>query len=146
MTKYLLAVDFRSGDDETPMSEWTPAEIDAHLAHYDRLHDELVASGELVDSVVLTGPDRGLVVRSDGRHTGVQDGPFQEFKEWIAGFQIVDVASQERAVEIAARVSAVPGRGGRPTRQPIQVRPLLERAPSDAGEMAGFLDQVTERS
>ena len=33
-------------------------------------------------------------------------GPFQEFKEWIAGYQIVDVDSEERALEIAALVSA----------------------------------------
>ena len=39
----------------------------------------------------------------------ITDGPFQEFKEWLAGFQIVDVEREERALEIAARTSAVPG-------------------------------------
>jgi hypothetical protein len=39
----------------------------------------------------------------------VTDGPFQEFKEWLAGFQIIDVESEERAIEIAAKLSAVPG-------------------------------------
>ena len=45
----------------------------------------------------------------------VTDGPFQEFKEWLAGYQIVDVESEERAIEIAAKISAVPGPGGVPT-------------------------------
>ena len=40
------------------------------------------------------------------------DGPFQEFKEWLAGYQIVDVESEARAIEIAARLSAVPGPDG----------------------------------
>ena len=42
----------------------------------------------------------------------VTDGPFQEFKEWLAGYQIVDVESEARAIEIAAKISAVPGPGG----------------------------------
>jgi hypothetical protein len=144
VTRYLLAVDFQPGVVDTPMSEWKREEIAAHLDYYEALHDELVASGELVDSKVLTGPDLAKIVTSDGRTAPVvTDGPFQEFKEWIAGFQIVDVESEERALEIAARVSAVPGPGGVPLQQPIQVRQLMEQAPSDAEEMDGFLAQAT---
>ena len=35
----------------------------------------------------------------------------------------------ERAIEIAALVSAVPGPGGVPTRQPIEVRQVMEDDP-----------------
>jgi hypothetical protein len=95
VTRYLLAVDFQPGVVDTPMSEWKREEITAHLDYYEALHDELVASGELVDSTVLTGPDLAKIVSSDGRTAPVvTDGPFQEFKEWIAGFQIVDVESR----------------------------------------------------
>ena len=147
MTRYLLAVDFQPGVVDTPMSEWKPEEITAHLDYYGALNRELIATGELVDGTVLTGPDLAKIVRSDGRTAPVvTDGPFQEFKEWIAGFQIVDVESEARAIEIAARVSAVPGPGGVPLQQPIQVRQVMEEAPSDAQEMQGFLDQVTEAS
>jgi hypothetical protein len=147
VTRYLLAVDFQPGVVDTPMSEWKREEITAHLDYYEALHHELVASGELVDSTVLTGPDLAKIVTSDGRTAPVvTDGPFQEFKEWIAGFQIVDVESEARAVEIAARVSAVPGPGGVPLQQPIQVRQVMEQAPSDAEEMDSFLAQVTGAS
>ena len=77
---------------------------------------------------MLTGPDLAKIVTSDGRTAPVvTDGPFQEFKEWIAGFQIVDVESEARAIEIAAQVSAVPGPGGVPLQQPIQVRQVMDR-------------------
>ena len=33
--------------------------------------------------------------------------------------------ARKRAIEIAARTSAAPGPGGRPTRKPIQVRPVM---------------------
>ena len=32
----------------------------------------------------------------------VTDGPFQEFKEWVAGFQLIDVETEERALEIVS--------------------------------------------
>ena len=72
----------------------------------------------------------------------VTDGPFQEFKEWVAGYQIVDVESEERALEIAGKISAVPGPGGVPTEQPIQVRQVMTAAPSNVAEMESFLEQV----
>jgi hypothetical protein len=143
MPRYLLAVTFEPGAVDTPMEEWRPEEIDAHLDYYRVLHKELVASGELVQSEVLAGPDLAKIVTSDGTSPVITDGPFQEFKEWLAGFQVVDVASIERAYEIAARLSAVPGPGGVPTQQPIQVRQVMEEAPSDAGQMEAYLQTAT---
>ena len=109
------------------------------LDYYKALGKELVESGERVQSEVLTGPDLAKIVTSDGTAPVVTDGPFQEFKEWLAGFQIVDVESEERALEIAARLSAVPGPGGVATQQPIQVRRVMEDSPSNAAEMEEYL-------
>ena len=143
MARYLLIVNFQPGADETPMEEWKPEEVTAHLDYYSALNKALVASGELVDATILTGPDLAKVVTAGEQGAPVvTDGPFQEFKEWVAGYQIVDVESEERALEIAAQVSAVPGQGGVPTRQPIQVRRIMEDGPSDAAEMESFLHQV----
>ena len=144
MTRYLLAVDFRGGVVETPMSEWKPEEITAHLDYYEALHNELVSSGELVDSQVLTGPDLAKIVTSDGSAPVVTDGPFLEFKEWLAGYQIVDVESEARAIEIAAKVSAVPGPDGVALQQPIQVRQVMDEAPSDVAEIETYFSQVSD--
>jgi len=90
--------------------------------------------------VVLAGPDLGKIVTSDGLGAPVvTDGPFQEFKEWLAGYQIVDVESEERAIEIAAKISAVPGPDGVAQQQPIQVREVMNHAPSNVAEMDAFL-------
>jgi hypothetical protein len=143
VTRYLLVVNFEGGVVETPMEEWKPEEITAHLNYYKALHRELVNSGELVESEVLAGPDLAKIVTSDGVTAPVvTDGPFQEFKEWVAGYQIVDVESEARAIEIAAKISAVPGPGGAATQQPIQVRQVMDQAPSDVAEMETFLQQV----
>jgi hypothetical protein len=140
MTRYLLVVDFQPGVVDTPMEEWKPEEIEAHLDYYGALRRELEASGELVQSEVLAGPDLAKIVTSDGRSApAVTDGPFQEFKEWLAGYQIVDVDSEARALEIAARISAVPGPGGIALQQPIQVRQVMERSPRSVAEMDSWL-------
>src|SRR5438128_10357607 len=104
MSRYLLAVNFEGGAVETPMDEWRPEEITAHLDYYKALNEELLSSGELVESEVLAGPDLAKIVTSDGTSPVVTDGPFQEFKEWLAGYQIVDVESEARAIEIAAKI------------------------------------------
>jgi hypothetical protein len=137
--RYLLGVNFEGGVVDTPMEEWKPEEIAAHLDYYGALREELLASGERIQSEVLAGPDLAKIVTSDGSETLVTDGPFQEFKEWLAGYQIVDVESEERAIEIAAKLSAVPGPGGVPTQQPIQVRRVMDDSPSDVAEMEGYL-------
>jgi hypothetical protein len=140
MSRYLLITDFHGGVVETPMEEWQPEEVDAHLNYYARLHRELVASGELVQSEVLAGPDLAKIVTGDGMNPPVvTDGPFGEFKEWLAGFLVVDVETEARAIEIAAKISAVPGPGGVPLQQPTQVRQVMEQAPSNAAEMDAFL-------
>jgi hypothetical protein len=144
MARYLIGVNFTPGADETPMEEWTREEVAAHLDYYRVLSAELEASGELVQSTILTGPDLAKIVRSDGRSAPVvTDGPFQEFKEWLAGYQIIEVDSEERAIEIAARVSAVPGRNGVPTQQPIHLRRVMDDGPGDPSEMEEYLHQAT---
>jgi hypothetical protein len=143
MSRYLLVVNFESGVVETPMEEWQPEEIAAHLDYYGAIHRELVASGELVESEVLAGPDLAKIVTFDGvTAPAVTDGPFQEFKEWLAGYQIVEVESEARAIEIAAKLSAVPGPGGLATQQPIQVRRVMDQAPSDVAEMESYLQDA----
>ena len=138
--KYLLIVDFQPGIEDRPMDQWKPEEIEAHLDYYRTLNRELEASGELLDTVILTPPDLAKVVTSNGTAPVVTDGPFQEFKEWVAGYQIVDVDSEERAIEIAARYSAVPGPGGASIQQPITVRRVMEMSPRTAPEMDEWLE------
>jgi hypothetical protein len=140
MPRYLLAVTFAGGPGVPPLTEWTPGEVQAHLDYYTALNAELTESGELIQTMTLTGPDLALIVSGDGQTAPVRtDGPFAEVKEWIAGFQVIDVESEERAVEIAGKVSAVPGPGGVPTRQPIHVRRVMDEGPGDAAEMDSYV-------
>ena len=140
MTRYLLVVDFQPGVVETPMEEWKPEEVTAHMDYYRALHRELVDSGELVESEVLAPPNLAKIVTFDGATAPVvTDGPFQEFKEWLAGYQIVDVESEERAIEIAGKISAVPGPAASRSSSRSRCAQVMNNAPSNAAEMDAFL-------
>lgn len=110
-----------------PMPEWTPAEIAAHVRFQQDLNAELAAAGELVDAQGLAGPEVAKRVTFDGSGVPVvTDGPFPESKELLAGYRMIDVESQARALEVAAKSSAAPGPGGKPIAQPIEVRQVMD--------------------
>jgi hypothetical protein len=80
---------------------------------------ELEAAGELVTAEGLAAPSQARTVRPQGDDVITTDGPFAEAKEYLAGFWIIDVASLERAEEIAAKVV-------RFVHAPIELRPIGE--------------------
>jgi hypothetical protein len=132
MPKFLLMVNHDNGVAKEPMSEWEPDEVTAHMNYYEILGRELTENGEQVQFMALADPRLARIVRSDGRSAPVvTDGPFPESKEVLAGFQVIDVESEARAIAIAARVSAVPGPGGVPIQQPIEVRQVMTESGGD---------------
>jgi hypothetical protein len=113
-------------EDCLPMTEWTPQDVRAHIDFQHAFNAELLASGELVDAQGLAGPEVAKFVVSDGVNPPrIIDGPYPESKELLAGYRLIDVASLERALEIAARSSAAPGPGGVAIQQQIEVRQVL---------------------
>jgi hypothetical protein len=128
--KYMLLMNYGEAPGVPPMSEWAPEEVQAYGAAMDAIHQELVERGELVGTAGLAGPDAAKIVTHDGVGPPVvTDGPFPESKEFLAGYWLVDVESEARAVEIAARTSAAPGPGGKATAKEIQVRPVMHAPP-----------------
>jgi hypothetical protein len=127
MPKYMLLQTYTGGAGcDLPMGEWPPEDIRAHIAFQQTLNDELRDKGEFVDAQGLAGPDAAKVVVSDGKRSPVvTDGPYPEGKELLAGYRIVDVESEDRALEIAAQVSAAPGPAGVPIQHPVEVRQVM---------------------
>ena len=79
------------------------------------LIDELRASGEWVGGHPLADPSLSTSVRKGV----VTDGPFIEAKEHLAGYDLIDCDSLERAMEIAARVPDAEVCG-------VEVRPIMD--------------------
>lgn len=132
MAKYLLLKHYRGAPaavNDVPMDRWTPEEVSAHVKYMEDFGARLEEMGELVDVQALSS--EGTFVRYDGEgRPPVTDGPFAETKDLIAGWYVIDVDGYERALELAAELSAAPGAGGRPIHEWLEVRPFLGTPPT----------------
>jgi hypothetical protein len=108
---------------------WSAKDREAHMAVLVKISKELTESGEFVGTQGLAGPQEAKVVRGVKDGVPVTDGIFPEAKEFLLGYWIVDVATAERAYEIAGMLSAAPGPGGVATNMPIEVRAFASHGP-----------------
>jgi hypothetical protein len=126
MAKYLLLKHYRGAPasvNDVPWEQWTPEELAAHVQYMRDFAARLESTGEFVDMQALS--PAGTFVRYDGEgKPPVTDGPFAETKDLIAGWTVIDVDSYERALELAAELSAAPGAGGKPIGEWLEVRPF----------------------
>ncbi len=65
--------------------------------------DDLDARGKRLIGEVLQPPSASTVVRVRDGEKLLTDGPFTEAKEWICGFDILEVDDLDEAIEIASR-------------------------------------------
>ena len=101
----------------TADAAWTTDERETLDATHGAVIAELAANNELVDTNELDTENVTVI----GHHNGAPittRGPFTEGTEYIGGYYIVDVASHERAVEIAGKFAEV-------KYSPIEVRRLM---------------------
>jgi hypothetical protein len=107
----------------TPLADWENTEEPseeamAAFATYQTFEAELRASGEFVTSEGLAHPTMSTTVRKSDQGVVATDGPFAELKEVLVSYALIDVASHERAVEIASRVVEALG-------EPVEIRPVM---------------------
>src|ERR1700737_2415995 len=96
--KYILLI--RNNADF--LESLTAQERDGIMADVDRIVAELTETGEFLGDQALGHPSNTRTVRvRDGLPVTI-DGPFAEAKEQLAGYLIVDVETEQRALEIAA--------------------------------------------
>jgi hypothetical protein len=95
-----------------------------------RIDVELTESGELVFQQGLADASQARTVRVQQGIPVATDGPFAESRESLAGFWVVDVENEARAVEIAARISQAAD-------APIEVRQCMDAWRALAERMGG---------
>lgn len=100
---------------------WSQEQIAEHFRAMGEFYADLDASGEMVTGFGLADPSHTMTVEvRDGRPVA-SDGPYAEAKEVLAGFGIIDVASRDRALEIAARFAAL-------VQSRVELRPVTDNA------------------
>jgi hypothetical protein len=89
-------------------AKWPQKVREAQGAYMQKLNQKLKDNGEFVFAAGVASPELAKLVRADASGKPITDGVFPESKEYLAGWWIVDVDSEQRALEIAAEASAGP--------------------------------------
>lgn len=84
--------------------------------------DEMRKQGQLLAAEPLFPVNTARTVRVRDGRISVTDGPFAETKEALAGFYLIEAATEDEALQIAATIP--PARVGS-----IEVRPVRELNP-----------------
>ena len=131
--KYMILVygsqrdyDSMAGQAAEGQPAWSREDFAALGTFMEQFNKELAESGELVDTRGLTAPvhTRRIQLRNDV--PVVTDGPYAESQEVLAGYWIVDCNSFDRATEIAAGLTRIPGPVQVGDREVIDIRPIAD--------------------
>lgn len=103
---------------------WSEEEVAEHFRAMGAFYADLAASGEMVTGFGLADPSHTVTVEMrDGRPVA-SDGPYAEAKEVLAGFGVIDVATHDRALELAARFAAI-------VQTRVELRPVMDGSSSE---------------
>jgi len=106
--KYVLIMN-TPRDGYTQYLAWPKKILEANQAFMQDFSTKLAKSGELVGTWGLAAPTQAKLVRVGADKRPITDGVFPESKEYLAGFFLVDVENEQRAVDLAAELSGGPG-------------------------------------
>lgn len=87
----------------TPESEAGEMPSEQMLTDMGKYNEELVKAGVMLAGEGLHPSAKGARVHFSGSKRTVIDGPFQETKELVAGFWLIQVKSKEEAIEWVKR-------------------------------------------
>jgi len=109
-----------------------PAEQQRLFAAFDDFNKRHYASGELLGAYGVADAAATKLVRVRDGQPAVTDGPYLETKEYLASWYLIDVDSEQRALEIAAELPSA-------SFQPVEVWPILHEASRETGADMGVV-------
>jgi hypothetical protein len=115
--KYLLMI---YGNHEL-WSSFSAEETTRGIAEQDAFNQEFFETGELLGAFGLADAENAKVVRVRDGERIVTDGPYLEAKEHLASYYLLDVESEQRALEISSRMPFASLRG-------VEVWPVMHEA------------------
>ena len=113
--QYILLIN----DDPSAWAGMSEEQVNAVMGEYFAYSDAIRKEGIFVAGDALQGRDTAHTVRVRDGERIVADGPFQETKEIVGGYYVVDCATLEQALDAAARIPSA--RFGT-----IEVRPIAQ--------------------
>jgi hypothetical protein len=116
--------------DEATWSSLDEEAQGAVMAEHEAATEAMKAQGAYVGGEALHLSDTAATLRIRDGEEVITDGPFVEAKEMLGGYYIVECASRDEALRLAARLPEARIGG-------VEVRPILDVAALQADAVAG---------
>ena len=116
--QYLLLI---YGDERAQSEGWeklSEEEQSGEMRAWYSYTEELQKAGVHVAGEALQPTGVAKTIRVEGGERLVTDGPFAETKEQLGGYYVVDVDSEEQALDWAAKMPSLPNGS-------VEVRPIM---------------------
>ena len=97
-----------------------PVQLGAYWGGWNAFIGAMAQAGVIVNGDGLQGPDTATTVRVRDGARQVQDGPFADTKEQLAGYFVIEVADLDAALEWAAQAPSA-------LTASVEVRPVMPR-------------------
>ena len=109
------------GSAETMMETAAPEWVTEMIRFMKQIDRDLSDSGELVFQAGLTDGSQAILVHNTDGVVTTTEGQYAKASETLIGYWVLDVASEERIVEIAGTIATYA--------RTVEVRPLGEAPP-----------------
>ncbi len=116
--KYMIMM---FGSAEGMMATADPDWVKEMIGFMIQIDKDLRDSGELVFNAGLGDGSTAKLVKQTGNGVVTTDGPYAESKDSLIGYWVVDVASEDRAIEICSSIVKYA--------QVVELRPIQDAPP-----------------
>ncbi len=116
--KYMIMM---FGSAEGMMATADPEWLKEMIGFMIQIDKDLRVSGELVFNAGLAEPSTAKLVKHTDHGVVTTDGPYAESKESLIGYWVIDVVSEDRAVEICSSIVKYS--------QVVELRPVQDAPP-----------------
>ncbi|WP_226961628.1 MULTISPECIES: YciI family protein [Streptomyces] len=129
--QYMVQIFAKTATFDADMAAYGPEDMQAMFTFMETLNKELQERGEWVEGQGLGGPSAVTTVRAtDSGKPEITEGQHAVTEDFLAGYWVINVASHERAVEIAHHISTCPGPGGAPSNEPVELHAIPAGPPA----------------
>lgn len=95
-----------------------PPHSPEEIAAINAFNEKLVLAGQRILAIGINGPDKSKVIDNRGSAIVIELGPLHKSDEYVSGIWIIDVATEDLALQLASE-------GSKACNRRVELRPIL---------------------
>ena len=88
------------------------------IAAIDAFNEKLVLAGQRIVAIGIDSPDKSVVIDNREGRNEITEGPLHNSSEYVSGIWIIDVSTEDLALQLASE-------GSKACNRRVELRPIL---------------------